>query len=74
MKGRNPKWWRGLLLVGMMGVGVLAFSRLGSVKAGTEADETAAARKAYNERIAAKYNFRYGRVYPFLPSNANTPE
>jgi tetratricopeptide (TPR) repeat protein len=56
----------------MMGAGGLLFSGVGSVKAGTEADEAAAARQAYNERISAKYNFRFGRTYPFLPSNATT--
>ena len=43
-----------------------------AVKAGSEADEAAAARHAYTEKIAAKYNFRYGRENPFLPSNATT--
>jgi len=43
-----------------------------AVRAGSEADEAAAARHAYTEKIAAKYNFRYGRENPFLPSNATT--
>ena len=42
------------------------------VKAGTEADEAAAARHAYSDKAAAKYNFRYGKDLPFLPSNATT--
>jgi tetratricopeptide (TPR) repeat protein len=42
------------------------------VKAGSEADDAAAARLAYNQKIAEKYNFRYGKEFPFLPSNANT--
>ena len=43
-----------------------------AVKAGTEADEYAASRAAYNEKIGAKYNYRYGKELPFLPSNATT--
>ncbi len=43
-----------------------------TVKAGTEADEAAAARHAYSEKIATSYNFRYGKDKPFLPSNATT--
>ena len=43
-----------------------------AVKAGTEADEAAAARHAYSEKTGAKYNFRYGKNLPFLPSNATT--
>lgn len=42
------------------------------VKAGTEADEAAAARHAFSEKAGAKYNFRYGKQFPFLPSNATT--
>jgi len=42
------------------------------VKAGSEADEAAAARHAYTEKIAAKYNFRFGRELPFAPSLATT--
>jgi Flp pilus assembly protein TadD len=42
------------------------------VKAGTEADEAAAARHAYTEKIGATYNYRYGKAFPFLPSNAAT--
>ncbi len=43
-----------------------------AVKANSEADEAAAARHAYTEKTAAKYNFRYGKDFPFLPSNATT--
>ncbi len=43
-----------------------------SVKAGTEAEEAAAARHAYSEKTAQKYNFRYGKDMPFLPSNGTT--
>jgi Tfp pilus assembly protein PilF len=43
-----------------------------TVRATSEADEAAAARLAYSEKTAAKYNFRYGKELPFLPSNATT--
>ena len=43
-----------------------------AVKAGTEADEAAAARHAFSEKASQKYNFRYGKEFPFLPSNATT--
>jgi tetratricopeptide (TPR) repeat protein/thiol-disulfide isomerase/thioredoxin len=49
-----------------------AFSQHRTVKAGTEAEEAAAARHAFSEKAAAKYNFRYGKTLPFLPSNAAT--
>ncbi len=48
----------------------IAFGR--PVKAGTEADEYAASRAAYNEKMGQKYNYRYGKELPFLPSNATT--
>jgi tetratricopeptide (TPR) repeat protein len=43
-----------------------------AVKAGSEADAAAAARTAYTEKIAKTYNYRYGKEFPFLPSNATT--
>ncbi len=43
-----------------------------AVNAGSEAEEAAAARHAFSEKTAAKYNFRYGKTLPFLPSNATT--
>ena len=43
-----------------------------TVNAGTEAEEAAAARHVFSEKAAAKYNFRYGKEFPFLPSNATT--
>ena len=45
-----------------------------AVRAGTEEDEATAARQAYNAKIAAKYNFKFGRggQAAFLPSNATT--
>jgi hypothetical protein len=42
------------------------------VKAASEADDAATARQAYTEKIAEKYNYRYGKEFPFLPSNAAT--
>ena len=38
----------------------------------SQADEAAAARQAYNEKVEKKYNDRFGRENPFLPSNATT--
>jgi len=43
-----------------------------AVKAGREVDEAAAANHAYAEKIAATYNYRYGKTLPFVPSNATT--
>jgi len=50
----------------------LARLRPTAVHAGTEAEEAAASRHAFTEKIAAKYNYRYGKEMPFLPSNATT--
>ncbi|MCU1293107.1 MAG: tetratricopeptide repeat protein, partial [Bryobacterales bacterium] len=44
----------------------------GAVKAGGQADEAAAARHEYTENIAARYNYRFGKELPFVPSNAMT--
>ena len=43
-----------------------------SVKAGGQADEAAAARHEYSVKVAAKYNYRFGKDSPFVPSNATT--
>jgi tetratricopeptide (TPR) repeat protein len=51
---------------------IILMARLPRVKAGSEADDAAAVRQAYHEKIAEKYNFRYGKEFPFLPSNATT--
>jgi Tfp pilus assembly protein PilF len=70
---RKYGWLQRVLLTGaILGGLVLSFSQIRPVKAGTEADEAAAARQAYNDKIAAKYNFRFGRARPFLPSNLTT--
>jgi tetratricopeptide (TPR) repeat protein len=42
------------------------------VKAGGEVDATKEARHEYNEKVVATYNYRYGKEFPFLPSNAAT--
>ena len=42
------------------------------MKAGSQADDAAAARHEYTEKIAAKYNYRFGKELPFVPSNATT--
>jgi tetratricopeptide (TPR) repeat protein/thiol-disulfide isomerase/thioredoxin len=68
------RWTGKLLLPGAAAALVLccSFSQQRSVKAGTEADEAAAARHAFSEKVAARYNFRFGKTLPFLPSNATT--
>jgi tetratricopeptide (TPR) repeat protein len=43
-----------------------------SVKAGSQADEAATARRDYTEKVAAKYNYRFGKEFPFVPSNGTT--
>ncbi len=43
-----------------------------AVKASSEADEAAAARHAYNEKVAATYDYRFGKTLPFVPSNVTT--
>jgi Tfp pilus assembly protein PilF len=43
-----------------------------SVKASGQADEAAAARHEYSVKVAAKYNYRFGKDSPFIPSNATT--
>jgi Cytochrome c554 and c-prime len=42
------------------------------VKAEGEVDAKKEARHEYNEKVAATYNYRYGKEFPFLPSNATT--
>ena len=38
----------------------------------TEQVATVTLRSAYSNRVAHKYNYRYGRNHPFLPSNIQT--
>ena len=63
--------WSGTLAVAL-GVGIAAFGLARGVKAGSEAEDAVAARHVFNETTAAKYNFRFGAAFPFLPSNATT--
>src|SRR5258705_10233599 len=60
-----------VLLVGI-GLASRILLEPGAVKAGSQADDAAAARHEYTEKIAAKYNYRFGKELPFLPSNAMT--
>jgi tetratricopeptide (TPR) repeat protein len=62
---------RFLLCAGILLVGV---SVPFAVRAGTTAEEAAAARAAYNVKISANYNFKFGpgQEHAFLPSNATT--
>src|ERR1700747_341685 len=69
---KNRKRAGALVLLVGMGLVSLALFRPGAVKAGGEADDAAAARHEYTEKIAAKYNFRFGKELPFVPSNAMT--
>jgi tetratricopeptide (TPR) repeat protein len=70
---RKTGWWRRAFVASaVLGALALAVFQTRSVKAGTEADAAAAARQAYNDRIAAKYNYRFGRTRPFAPSNLTT--
>ena len=73
-KTRVPTRWLAGILLTAAALIVLGFPLVHatSVKAGTEADEAAAARAAYNAKIAAKYNDHWGQDKPFLPSNAAT--
>ncbi|MFN2977108.1 tetratricopeptide repeat protein [Terriglobus aquaticus] len=58
------------ILVALAAVFVLARPQRAS--AGSDAEAAAEARHVYNEKIAAKYNFHYGKQSPFLPSNMTT--
>lgn len=54
-------------------VGVVAIaSRKFPVSAATDADVHESARKAYNEKVAATYNYRFGKDAAFQPSNITT--
>jgi Tfp pilus assembly protein PilF len=56
------------------GIGLASWVMLipSSVKAGSETDEAIAARHEYTEKVASRYNYRFGKSFPFLPSNATT--
>ena len=49
-----------------------SFALRSAVHAGTDEDAHKAARTAYTQKIAATYNYRYGKDHPFLPSNMTT--
>ncbi len=63
--------WVAILAVAT-GAAVVSSVLGAGVKAGTEADDAAAARHAYHEKTAQKYDFHFGASSPFLPSNAMT--
>ena len=65
-----------LTLALALSAGVAGFFLLSpkGVKAGSEADEAAAARHAYNEKVAATYDYRFGKTLPFVPSNMTTDD
>ena len=60
------------LILTAAAMAVLSFSTPQHVHAGTEQDSAAAARHAYSEKTAAKYNYYQGKENPFLPSNLTT--
>lgn len=69
----HRKSFRIICLVTGMVAAVGLINRLPkAVKAGSQADDAAMARQAYTEKITEKYNYRYGKEFPFLPSNATT--
>jgi lipoprotein NlpI len=72
MMVKDRRFVGALLLILGAGLGSVAMLAPRSVKAGSDADEAIAARREYNEKIAAKYNYRFGKESPFLPSNAMT--
>ncbi len=45
-----------------------------AVRASSDAEEAAAAHKAFNEKAAAKYNDQFGKDLHFLPSNATSTD
>ncbi len=67
---RFSRWPIRMLLVAltMAGAGFI----LQAVRASSDADNAAAARHAYSEKIAAGYNDHFGATAHFLPSNAVT--
>ncbi|SDE89305.1 tetratricopeptide repeat protein [Terriglobus roseus] len=55
-----------------MALAVGSFVVRNTVHAATDDDTHKAARTAYNDKIAATYNYRYGKDHPFTPSNMTT--
>ena len=70
MKGRR-RLGASVLILAVSLAGLIAFVPR-SVKAGGQADEAATARHEYSAKVAAKYNYRFGKDSPFVPSNATT--
>ena len=58
------------MLVAALALGCAAMRS--AVQAGTDEDAHKAARTAYSDKVAATYNYRYGKDQPFLPSNMQT--
>lgn len=54
------------------GLGILLIVVPSAVRAGSEADASAAARHAYSEKVASKYNDHFSDKAHFLPSNMTT--
>ena len=61
----------GVLILGV-GLTILSVFLPKPVNAGSQADEAVAARHEYAEKVAAKYNYHFGKEFPFVPSNATT--
>src|SRR5271170_4690815 len=60
---------RASLLIAIFAAGVSAF--VGATHAGSGQESTQdSARKEYSDKVAAKYNYRYGKDKPYLPGNA----
>jgi tetratricopeptide (TPR) repeat protein len=62
----------GLIVTLATGLAGLVLFSSNIVKAGGEVDAAKEARHEYNEKVVATYNYRYGKEFPFLPSNAAT--
>ena len=61
-----------LLVLAAFLLAIFVLARPQRASAGSDAEAAVQARHAYNEKIAAKYNFHYGKESPFLPSNMTT--
>jgi len=61
-----------LILLVLSAATVVVATTTRAVRAGDEKTAAADARHAYSEKIAATYNYRYGKQSPFLPSNLTT--
>ena len=60
---------RGVMMLAILAIPCVV---LKAVRAGSEAEEAAAARHAYSKKVAATYNKRFGATAYFLPSYATT--